>query len=54
VWYVDIIKREGNPKEQSGVDNSETHETLGTKHRTQTNKTQKQQQQNIQHRKLKR
>jgi hypothetical protein len=53
VWYVDIIKRDRNPKGQSGVDNSETQETLGTKHRTQTNKTQKQQE-NTQHRKLKR
>jgi hypothetical protein len=53
VWYVDIIKRERNPKGQSGVDNPETQETLGTKHGTQTNKTQKQQE-NIQHRKLKR
>jgi hypothetical protein len=39
---VDIIKREGNSKGQSGVNNSETQETLGTKHRMQTNKTQKQ------------
>jgi hypothetical protein len=42
VWYVDIIKREGNSKGQSGVNNSETQETLGTKQRAQTNKTQKQ------------
>jgi hypothetical protein len=38
VWYIDIIKRERNPKGQSGVDNPEKQETLGTKHRTQTNK----------------
>jgi hypothetical protein len=41
--FFDIIKQDRNPKGQSGVDNSETQETLGTKHRTQTNKTQKQQ-----------
>ena len=35
------------PKGQSGMDNPHTHATLGTRHRTKTNKTK------TQHRKLK-
>ena len=34
-----IYKRKRKPKGQSGMDNPHTHATLGTRHRTKTNKT---------------
>jgi hypothetical protein len=43
-----IYKRKRKPKGQSGMDNPHTHATMGTRHRTKTNKTK------TQHRKLKR
>jgi hypothetical protein len=43
-----IYKRKRKPTGQSGMDNPHTHATLGTRHRTKTNKAK------AQHRKLKR
>jgi hypothetical protein len=34
-----IYKRKRKPKGQSGMDNPHTHATLGTRHKTKTNKT---------------
>ena len=34
-----LYKRKRKPKGQSGMDNPHTHATLGTRHRTKTNKT---------------